>query len=438
MSDRPKRKRREPKTKVSNAHYVGYVEDEESVEAIMKKFEELERIQQEFSSLQVKSKEETVDVVMSDIIDDGHLIPKDHFTEEQLEEVFKRTSAFTVKSATIDTSAIEDMDALDLWEIEYKDSSTTEFYEEDEYHYVDESFWDEEFGEKTARKGRQPRAPKEPRLPVKRGVDRESIIAKYKIMQVQVQDRNGNYFTIKKRVSNMDPSLPTYVKIPARPISLSWAHSIKPFSQNISTPPASRYYEVDNIINTDLSKYGTDFSAVYMDPPLLLPGESPCKGKITIDEFATLDVSSIVKAGFLFIWLEKEWLQRLVNITSKWGYKYVENFCWIKKDINNQINKSQYKYFNKSKLSLLIFRKEGDIELRHQRNPDCVFDYVRPKLPDEITERKPPFMYGVIETLLPNAVYHPENNPGGTRLLELWAKKEQRRQGWTTIVENTP
>lgn len=92
-------------------------------------------------------------------------------------------------------------------------------------------------------------------------------------------------------------------------------------------------------------------------------------------------MSKIVKAGFLFIWLEKEWLQRIVSIVAKWGFKYVENFCWIKKNINNQINRDEYKYFNKSKLSLLIFRKEGEIELRHQRNPDCVFDFIRPRLP---------------------------------------------------------
>jgi N6-adenosine-specific RNA methylase IME4 len=147
-------------------------------------------------------------------------------------------------------------------------------------------------------------------------------------------------------------------------------------------------------------------------------------------------VTDIIKAGFLFIWLEKEWIQKVVSITAKWGFKYVENFCWIKKDINNQIHKSQYKYFNKSKLSLLIFRKEGDIELRHQRNPDCVFDFIRPKLPgknilfffnktysqsklDEVSEKKPPFMYSVIETLLPTANYHPEKNPRGEKLIEL-------------------
>ncbi|CAO3646133.1 unnamed protein product [Cunninghamella blakesleeana] len=56
MSDCPRRKRKQTtttrnnNTMASNIHYVGYVEDEESVEAIMKKFEELDRIQKEFSA----------------------------------------------------------------------------------------------------------------------------------------------------------------------------------------------------------------------------------------------------------------------------------------------------------------------------------------------------------------------------------------------------
>lgn len=246
----------------------------------MKKFEELERIQKEFSTLNVQSTEESSsipieeetnkeeDEEMTEISTPDSI--KAQFTQEQLEEVFKRTSAFTVRSATIDTSQIEDMDALDVWQVEYKDSSTSEFYEEDEYHYVDENFWDEEFGEKVVIKKGRVRVQKEPRIATsRRGIDRESIIAKYKIMQVQVQDRNGNYFTIKKRVSNMDPSLPTYVKIPARPISRSWAHKIIPKTKFIE-PLGSNYHQVQNILDQDLTIYGTDFSAVYMDPPLLL------------------------------------------------------------------------------------------------------------------------------------------------------------------------
>lgn len=82
----------------------------------MKKFEELERIEKEFSAMKVDNPSED---------------EQKNLTEEQLEEIFKRTSAFTVKSTTIDRDTIEDLDALDLWEIEYKDGDTNEFYEEE-------------------------------------------------------------------------------------------------------------------------------------------------------------------------------------------------------------------------------------------------------------------------------------------------------------------
>ena len=48
-----------------------------------------------------------------------------------------------------------------------------------------------------------------------------------------------------------------------------------------------------------------------------------------------------------------------------------------------------------------------------------MFDFIKPMLPDEISESKPAFMYDVIETMLPTAVYHPEKNPNGKGLLEL-------------------
>lgn len=134
----------------SNAHYVGYVEDEESVDAIMKKFEELERIQNEFSSLKVDTPSAGESSGSNDISkrntrsiasekEDTTMLeaPLDNSTEssgltqEQLEEVFKRTSAFTVQSATIDTSQIENMDALEVWQVEFKENNTDEFFEEE-------------------------------------------------------------------------------------------------------------------------------------------------------------------------------------------------------------------------------------------------------------------------------------------------------------------
>ncbi|ORZ21199.1 hypothetical protein BCR42DRAFT_368925 [Absidia repens] len=457
MSDRPRRKRKQNNNTVaSNVHYVGYVEDEESVEAIMKKFEELDRIQHEFSAMAVAKPESSSTsasgpeggVSSSGDQQNGHGAMNEFgqvdtaMSDAQLQEIFKRTSSFTVKSATMDALVLDDMDAMELWQVDFTDGNTDESFEEDDYIHVDDDFWDMEFGETPRKRGRRPPgAPRERRPRVKgegrAANDRAKILARYKIMQVQVQDQNGKFRMVKKRVSTIDPSLPTYVRLPGHPMPRSWAHTImkiKPTPK--TTPPGSRLLQVPSILNTDLTTYGDNFSAVYMDPPLLLPGEDPVPGKITIEDLAKLNVSQVVKAGFLFIWIEKEWIRELVRITKDWGFKYVENFCWIKKNINNHIAQQPFEYFRKSKLSLLIFRKEGEIELRHQRNPDCVFDFIKPMLPDEISESKPAFMYQIIETLLPQAVYHPELNPNGNKLIELWAKRDQQRTGWTTVVEN--
>ncbi|GAB5590146.1 hypothetical protein Unana1_05046 [Umbelopsis nana] len=374
----------------------------------MKKFEELDRIQKEFSAISV-TPTPTADSENKENEMESSSTPQQFEDKEEKPD----------QPAMMDFNDMNGLDDVEIWQLQYQDGLTDEIYEEDDYIHLDledDDFWDREFGEvRLKKRARRAAAPLREKAPSggRRGIDRESIIAKYKIMQVRVQDRNGNYFMVKKKVSAIDPSLPTYVKIPGEPIPRSWK----------------------DILDMNLKELGTNFQAIYMDPPLLLPGEEPTPDKITIEQLTSLDIPSIVPKGFLFIWLEKEWLPDIVRMCEKWKFKYVENFCWIKKNLNNQIAKKPYQYFNKSKLSLLIFRKEGDVELRHQRNPDCVFDFSKPNVPGELTELKPRFLYQIIETLLPSATFHPENNPNGERLLELWAKTGQRRLGWTTVVD---
>jgi N6-adenosine-specific RNA methylase IME4 len=91
-----------------------------------------------------------------------------------------------------------------------------------------------------------------------------------------------------------------------------------------------------------------------MDPPLAETDKKP--GQITFDEFASLEIPNLIKCGFLFIWTEKEYTHRMLNLTQKWGFRYVENFVWIKKNINNTIAEAPSKYFKKSKSTCLIFR----------------------------------------------------------------------------------
>ncbi|KAL1922366.1 uncharacterized protein VTP21DRAFT_9905 [Calcarisporiella thermophila] len=445
MSDRPRRARRSRNTatlpsNVSNAHYVGYVEDDESVEAIMKKFEELERIEREIAAQKTKQNENssttTADPAVVNDPTSGDLAlatslqqeeSSEGLTQEQLEEVFKRTSAFTVKSLARD-EIFEDMDDLEMWQVELADANTEVFDEEDDYLYLDDEDWEEEeYGFK------RKRGPRGEGREGRRGVDREGIIARYKVIQMRMQDKNGNFFFVKKKVCAIDPSIPAYVRLPPDPIPRAWCQQIKPLEDVKPDLSGSRYF-VEDILKCDLTKFGRRFQAIYMDPPFLRPDDPPTEGKITIEEFAKINFAELVPCGFLFIWMEKEWTPHVLKAVDKYGFKYVENFCWIWMNIANRIVREPSRYFNKSKLSLIIFRNEGDIELRHQRNPDCTFELVSPPEPGELTERKPAFMYDVIETMLPQAVYS-EKNPNGEGLLELWAKKGTRRKGWTTVVQ---
>ncbi|KAI8642199.1 MT-A70-domain-containing protein [Parasitella parasitica] len=426
MNERPKRKRRQitananvNSTKVSNAYYVGYVEDAESVDAIMKKFEELDRIQQELSSsLKQAAGSSQAETEQREQQRDSQL------TQAQLEEVFRCTSAFTIKRASLNS---EHMNAMDLVQVKYRSDSVDESIEEDEYYDLTDDFGDLDDGDEKYNK----RSSKTSRKKGLQQNDRQIVLSKQKILGLQTKDLGRKPIAVKKRVCDVDPSLPTYVKIPSRPIKVSWAHSIKPLSLN--TPPTEfRYYEIDHLVSQDLAQYGSQFQGIYMDPPLRMAGETSMRGKVDIEDFAKMNIPKIIEAGFLFIWLEKEWEHKVIGIARDWGFKYVENYCWIKKNINNTIYKDASNYFCKSKLNLLIFKKEHDkrnkVEIRHQRNADCVFDFVRPLGLSQLTETKPAHVYNVIETLLPASVQD-------SKLLELWARKNTQRQGWTTIVD---
>ncbi|KAJ2609961.1 hypothetical protein H4S08_003826 [Coemansia sp. RSA 1365] len=481
------RRRRRPKANVSNQYYVGYVEDDESVDAIMKKFEELERIEKEFSAkkksaadvstssiadtlpestssaIPPDSTQNGSDAVQNDVdseIRDGHT---EHKSKEQsieggmslelLEEVFKRTSAFTVRGAMMDDFDLEVMDDIELWEAEAADNVLAEWEEEEDYValHLDDDALDDEFGVILPRR-RYQRHDTAKRSGPKLS-SRDQIIQRYKYMQVRVQDRHGHTFFVSRKVNAVDPSLPTYVRIPPNPISRSWVKHIRPLSYDTESTPSSlitgvlcpksapdwaQRIETDNTLGFDYSKFDRTFQCVYMDPPLLLPEESSKPGFFAITELATIPVNKLLVPGaFLFTWCEKELIPDMCEIAEKtWGLKYVENFCWVRQQTNNQIARLKSPFFCRSKVTLLIFRGEGNLEMRHQRSPDSVFDFTKPRLPGDLNDRKPEFAYTVIETLLPRAICAKEE-PVPNRLLQLWMPADSHRKNWTTIAQNT-
>ncbi|KAJ2162590.1 hypothetical protein GGF46_000593 [Coemansia sp. RSA 552] len=464
----------------SNQYYVGYVEDDESVDAIMKKFEELERIEREFSakkgaaegpasaaapadpsgpaSSAAATPAETSDAAADQVsaaqaaIDAASAqAAENNMSAELLEEVFKRTSAFTVRGAMMDELDLEVMDDIELWQAEVAGGIPAEWEEEEDYITLDldDDALDDEFGV-TAPRRRYLKHDSAKRSGPKLS-NRDQIIQRYKYMQVRIQDRHGHTFFVSRKVNAVDPSMPTYVRIPPKPIPRSWVKHIRPLADDDESTPStlvsgalyptsepkwSQRINTDSTLGFDFSPFERTFQCVYMDPPLLLPDEEVKPGYFDIRRLAAIPVGKLLVPGaFLFTWCEKELLPDMCDLAEKsWGLKYVENFCWVRQHTNNHIARLESAFFRRSKVTLLIFRREGSLEMRHQRSPDSMFDFMKPRMPGDLTDRKPEFAYTVIETLLPLALCS-EEQPKPDRLLQLWMPSDCHRTNWTSIVQ---
>jgi hypothetical protein len=113
----------------------------------MKKFEELDRIQKEFSAISVNStpnnatenKENEVESngtpAEMEEVEKKSEASSQGLTEAQLQEIFKRTSAFTIRSAMMDSNDMDELNDVEIWQLQYHDGLTDEIYEE-EYVYL--------------------------------------------------------------------------------------------------------------------------------------------------------------------------------------------------------------------------------------------------------------------------------------------------------------
>jgi hypothetical protein len=90
---------------------VGYVEDEESVEMIMKKFEVLERMK-EGAAASVPPTQPTHGQTGTGGDGSTEAAADDALTEEQLLQLFKETSTFTVRSALKPTDGFEEQEGF--------------------------------------------------------------------------------------------------------------------------------------------------------------------------------------------------------------------------------------------------------------------------------------------------------------------------------------
>lgn len=267
---------------------------------------------------------------------------------------------------------------------------------------------------------------------------KESGAVKSKL-KFSVADEKEILTTVKPKAyapKVIDLDAPTIIKLPPNPIPNTWAHIVhNPLKAIQKQLPSTIEILTKSIWHRSWLKglkLKNPVQGILMRPPF--------DQQFTIKEWAKFMqklLPTVMKDGYLFIWIEREELADVIRAAEQYlSFKYVENLCWIRRDVGNRLMREPPNVnpalFYKSKMTLLILRRDpnNQCKLRHQRNPDCIFDFVGPgRMPDGR-------VYDVIETLLDGT------KMAGPHLMHLWAGNSptdrlvyQARKQWIRVLE---
>lgn len=311
--------------KPNAALYVGYVEDDETPEMIMKKFAQMEAIQQAAKKQQSKKsghggrpgKSDKAEMSDSDEEDAGANGGGSALTEEQLVSLFNDTSYYSVNSLqrnndimfqkhTVDEEGfvvgIDDPDYEKLmFEVDYSVANTDMmgWMQPDEEDYIGEDeFWDdrdEDTAVNSPGKGKAKAKARRARSKVSRSGstaankrDRFSghAIGSSALHRGSGADGDGNSKGGEapkgkgKSKAKLYCHEPFYLKVPAYPIPRSWLKSLAPLDTRTAAQFVGSRYEERDILSMlrleDFAAVGVESApvAILMDPPFDL-SESP-------------------------------------------------------------------------------------------------------------------------------------------------------------------
>eukprot|EP00879_Flechtneria_rotunda_P014792 GHRR01015456.1.p1 GENE.GHRR01015456.1~~GHRR01015456.1.p1 ORF type:complete len:425 (+),score=130.60 GHRR01015456.1:682-1956(+) len=247
MSERSKRRCVLRKTALPDAtHYVGYVEDEETPEMIMRKFEEMERIRAAHQARQALSEAvqgsqclvgSTSAAPAADGAGPGSVAQQAPNTtnnaplnDEQLHAIFKATSMYNVKSVLENNEAL----MLDAQQhlADRGCTSDTGLDSDSDDGIIDElrGFWsDDDWAYKQAKRQRQKQRTRgnaataaKPRARTLQRNERTCIVAQY---------NRGTQAFIRRSMRMVDPDAILQLRTPPPPLPVSWGRAIRLYDQ---------------------------------------------------------------------------------------------------------------------------------------------------------------------------------------------------------------
>jgi len=458
--------------KPNAALYVGYVEDDETPDMIMKKFEMMEKMAEANRKAKAEKNPaksgKSSKAEMSD--SDEEEEANDGLTEEQLVSLFNDTSYYSVNSLQKNNEIMFQKHTLDedgfvvgiddpnfhqlMFDVDYNVAGTdmVKWMGEDEDDYIGEKgFWEDDDDDEVTTKGTRKRSSGRSRgMAVKR--ERFTRFAGHDIGSSSLH-RGGDGDGAAGKVKLLCHE-PFYLKVPAYPIPRSWLKPVDKLDpRSADEYKGYHYVERDIVSMRSVNDYffpnnkDKVYRAILMDPPFDL-SESPVhiqdpnedtSGTVKLEDFKKIPMGKVVPdtvGAMLFIWVPSELTMQVNEICESWGFLLVEHATWICRNISWQIENRESNLTGISKRNLLLFRRTkkngkayNKLELRHQRTSDSYFDYVRYH-PETGRELKSDYHYKVIETMLPDL----DKKEKG-QALYLWAPKDEKRDGWTCVCD---
>jgi len=437
------------------ALFVGYVEEAETPEMIMKKFEAMERLAEEKKQRKANDankkpvNDQKAEGKENDLNGDNDM----QFTDEELKTLFQETSTFNATTNKLVEEEFADRDGvIDI------DRLTIQFAVARGVNDLEKAAQRDFFGE-PIRKARKKRA----------GVVAKKKKKSSKAYGVKVMTKWGisngvNRVAMRKSVKVRNPNEPVMIRLPYLlptsycPVGRPLRHVRMAIEQPRPDTPYRNVAPSADTLMGDVRNY--DYAALKekYDPRVLLVNvpwlltkpaapelntmeTNVAARRVAADELKNIKFQEAISHGFIFVWTDKEFLDVVIDHFAQHQFTYIENLVWAQVQPSQRQSTVPYPYFSRSKAHLLMFRKadptgpfaskeeeeNARLDLRHQRTADIVMKPENSNLKEY--DDKPDAVYRMVETLVPGSTF---DKP---RFVEIWASRPHARRGWVTLYD---